>query len=94
MSEVEVEDPVVASTGIGDWIDAVTNKDFATADPIFKELMSDRMNDALDAEKIKVAGEIYNDEEPEQVEMEFDEVDPSEDDQETEENPEVEGHPV
>ncbi len=95
MSEVEVEDPVVASTGIGDWIDAVATKDYAAADPIFKELMSDRMNDALDAEKIKVAGEIYNDEEPEQVEMEFDEVEPSEDDiEDTEEKPDVEGHPV
>lgn len=95
MSEIEVEDPVVASTGIGDWIDAVTSKDYATADPIFKELMSDRMNDALDAEKIKVAGEIYNGEEPEQVEMEFDEVETSEDNvEETEEMPDIDGHPV
>lgn len=73
----------------------VATKDYAAADPIFKELMSDRMNDALDAEKIKVAGKIYNDEEPEQVEMEFDEVEPSEDDiEDTEEKPDVEGHPV
>lgn len=91
MSEVEYKDPVVATTGIGDWIDAVADKDYASADPIFKELMSDRMNDALDAEKIKVAGEIYNGDEPEQVEMEFDEVEPSEDDEEI---AEIDGHPV
>jgi len=91
MSEVEVVDPVVASTGIGDWIDAVADKDYASADPIFKELMADRMNDALDAEKIKVAGEIYNGDEPEQVEMEFDEVETSE---EEEEMPDIDGHPV
>lgn len=54
-------------------INNVVDQDFAKAGPTFQELMQDRMNDALEQEKISVAGSIFNGEEPEEeVEMEAD----------------------
>lgn len=56
---------------IEDLINNVIDQDFAKAGPTFQELMQDRMNDALEQEKISVAGSIFNGEEPEEeVEME------------------------
>jgi hypothetical protein len=58
---------------IEDLINNVVDQDFAKAGPTFQELMQDRMNDALEQEKIAVAGQIFNGEEPEEeeeVEME------------------------
>jgi len=62
---------------IEDLINNVVDQDFAKAGPTFQELMQDRMNDALEQEKISVAGSIFNGEEPEEVEMEAedDEID-------------------
>jgi hypothetical protein len=58
---------------IEDLINNVVDQDFAKAGPTFHELMQDRMNDALEQEKISVAGSIFNGEEPEEeVEMEAD----------------------
>lgn len=61
---------------IEDLINNVVDQDFAKAGPTFQELMQDRMNDALEQEKISVAGSIFNGEEPEEeVEMEADDID-------------------
>ena len=62
---------------IEDLINNAVDQDFAKAGPTFQELMQDRMNDALEQEKISVAGSIFNGEEPEEVEMEAedDEID-------------------
>lgn len=75
---------------INDLIDLAGQKDFAKADNVFNELMQDRMNTALDQEKIKIAAQIYNGIEPEELEQ--DEVDPE--DQLTVDEPEVgvDGH--
>lgn len=43
-----------------DFIDQVINQDFSKAAPTFDELMKDRMNTALEQEKIAVAGQIFN----------------------------------
>ena len=51
---------------IEDLINNVIDQDFAKAGPTFQELMQDRMNDALEQEKISVAGQIFNSEEPEE----------------------------
>jgi len=72
-------------------INNIKDGDNVTANKTFDSLLKSKLNDALDAEKIKVAGEIYNGDEPEQVEMEFDEVETSE---EEEEMPDIDGHPV
>ena len=75
---------------INDLIDLAGQKDYAKADTVFNELMSDRLNTALDQEKIKLAAQIYNGIEPEELEQ--DEVDPE--DQLTVDEPEVgvDGH--
>ena len=59
---------------INDLIDLAGQKDYAKADTVFNELMSDRLNTALDQEKIKLAAQIYNGIEPEELEQ--NEVDP------------------
>jgi len=51
---------------IEDLINNVIDQDFAKAGPTFQELMQDRMNDALEQEKISVAGQIFNNEDPEE----------------------------
>ena len=56
---------------IEDLINNVVDQDFAKAGPTFQELMQDRMNDALEQEKISVAGSIFNGEEPEEEEVEM-----------------------
>ena len=60
---------------IEDLINNVVDQDFAKAGPTFQELMQDRMNDALEQEKISVAGSIFNGEEPEEEEMEAEDDD-------------------
>ena len=56
---------------ISDFINQVLDQDFANAQPTFAELIGGKMNDALEQEKIAVAGQIFNGEEPEEeIEME------------------------
>lgn len=57
---------------IEDLINNVMNQDFSAAGPTFNELMNDRVADALEQEKIAVAGQIFNGEEPEEEQLEFD----------------------
>lgn len=42
-------------------VDQITDQDFANASASFDSILQDKMTDALDAEKIKVSAEIYND---------------------------------
>lgn len=59
---------------IENFIDAVMNQDFTNAGPMFNELLGDKLNDALEQEKIAVADSIFNEvEDEEQLEMDFDE---------------------
>ena len=60
---------------IEDLINNVVDQDFAKAGPTFQELMQDRMNDALEQEKISIAGSIFNGEEPEEEEVEMEDND-------------------
>jgi hypothetical protein len=61
---------------IEDFINSVTDQNFSKAEPIFHELIQDKLNDALEAEKIKVAGHVFNGEEDdEQLELDLDEED-------------------
>ena len=90
---------------IEDFINAVSEKDYAKAQPMFADMMTQRMNDALDAEKVAVAGQVYSDEEAEQLELDLEdeeaddaeaEVDDEDADTEenTEEDAEIIGIPV
>ena len=82
MSEVE-------TSSVQDLIQAALNQDYNHANDIFGNLMGEKMSDALEQEKIAVANQIYNGEEPEEEieiddeDLEFDEED-SEDDEEDE----------
>jgi hypothetical protein len=57
----EVQEPVTIS--VSDLLSQVSGGDLNQANKTFAELIGDRVNDALEAEKVKVAGEIYNDQE-------------------------------
>lgn len=59
---------------IENFIDAVMNQDFTNAGPMFNDLLGDKLNDALEQEKIAVASSIFNEvEDEEQLEMDFEE---------------------
>lgn len=76
---------------IENFVDQIMNQDLTNAGKSFNALMTDRLQGALDAQKVAIAGKIYNDEE--QLEMEF-EADQDDNDNDleynTEENYEVE----
>ena len=52
---------------IEDFIGYAANKDFTKAGDTFNSMMADKMAAALDQEKIKVGGQIYNDMDPEEM---------------------------
>lgn len=51
---------------IKDLIQNALDQDYNKASEVFGEIMSVKMSDLLDQEKIKLAGQIYNGEEPEE----------------------------
>ena len=62
------------SETIEDLIAKTQEKDFVAANDIFAELMQGKINDAMEQEKIRVAGQIYNGLEPgdEEEQLELD----------------------
>ena len=79
---VEVEAPNVGN--IDSFIDAIAQQNFNRAKEHFDTVVGDKMNDALEAERLSVADTIFNDA-PEEPEMELDDADDAFDDDETEE---------
>lgn len=80
-------------------IQQAADQDFATANNTFAEIMAAKMNDALDQERIKVSGQIYNgleEEDPEEEQLELDlddeevEVESEEDDVDVEDESDTE----
>lgn len=57
---------------ISDFIDQVVDQDFASAQPTFAELISNKMSDALEQQKIGLAGKVFNDEDPNEEQLELD----------------------
>tara|TARA_A200000159_G_scaffold163807_1_gene191323 strand:+ start:70 stop:297 length:228 start_codon:yes stop_codon:yes gene_type:complete len=47
-------------TDIIDFLNNVTNKDYAKAESQFASLINGRLNDRLQNEKVKVAGTVFN----------------------------------
>ena len=61
---------------IEDLIDDITRQNFAKAEPHFHTILQSKVDDALAAEKVKVAGHIFNgEEEEEQLELDLDDED-------------------
>ena len=83
---------------IENMIDYAANADFNKANAVFNHMIAQKMDGAMDQERIAVAGRIFNDIEPEELEAEAeaDEIEATEETSESEETDEaeVEGHPV
>ena len=71
-------------------IDTISTQDFSNANPIFQEIMATKIQDALDTEKIKVAGMMFDDieisdEDLEDIDLNDEEFDTDEDNEDDEE---------
>ena len=90
MSEVENNEEVAVDAealnvgNIDSFIDAIAQQNFNRAKEHFDDVLGDKMNDALEAERLSVADTIFNDA-PEEPEMALDDADDAFDDDETEE---------
>lgn len=66
-------------------INRISMQDYANAQPMFAELMATKLHDALDAEKVKVASQMFDPDEDTDEDLEdedFDEEDLDEEDEE------------
>ena len=86
---------------IENMIDYAANSEFNKANAVFNHMIAQKMDGAMDQERIAVAGRIFNDIEPEELEAEAeaDEIEAAAETEETSESEEtdeaeVEGHPV
>jgi hypothetical protein len=71
MSEAEYEHPElpeVGPVGVDDVLSAIQQKNIAQAKAAFGKVMGQKVNDALESEKVKLAGQIFNNLEPEESE--------------------------
>ena len=108
MSEPEVQ-TIDDVNPITDMIQHALDQDFNKANDLFNSMMTVKMSDLLDQEKINLAGQIYDGEEPEdeeQLELDLEDEEGSEEEtseaeeeaeeEETSEepDPDIEGHPV
>jgi hypothetical protein len=60
---------------IEDLINNIQTHDYANASPIVSSILADKMNSALDAERIKVASSMFGEEPDEDEDDDFDEDD-------------------
>ena len=87
---------------IEDLIQHSLAQDYNKANEVFGNVMTTRVADLLDQQKVKIAGQIYNDEPAEEEPLEDDdfeetegeEEEPAEDEEEFEEEEEIEGAAV
>jgi len=75
--------------GIDAFIDAVNNKEYNDAEKAFADLMADKVSQALEAEKMNVAQDVYDgvtgSHDVENLEAALEEFDDVEDDEEDDE---------
>jgi len=62
--EQEIEVPEVEADPIGDFIDSIAAGDFNQSEKLFNDLLADKVQHTLEAEKIAVADTIFNGVEP------------------------------
>lgn len=58
------------SDDLENFVDLIYDGDLTSASKAFNDMMQDRMNTALDAEKVKIADKFYNEEEQLEFELE------------------------
>lgn len=75
MSEVDlaVEQEVETNPAL-DLVNALSVSDFNNAETLFKDILSDKVQQSLDAEKVSVADQMFNGVEPVEMELNDDEV--------------------
>lgn len=62
------DDVDLEKNDINDFINAIQDKDFTKASGQFDTMVNDRLQDAMDQAKARIAGQIYNQEPEEPVE--------------------------
>ena len=70
--EAEVMEPEVEVNPMQTFVDDILSKNFAGAQTTFNDLLGDKLNDALDAEKVALAQQVYNGGEPDEDQLELD----------------------
>lgn len=76
--EAEVMEPEVEVNPMQTFVDDILAKNFAGAQTTFNDLLGAKLTDALDAEKVSMAQQVYNGAEPpeeEQMELDLDQND-------------------
>jgi hypothetical protein len=74
---------------IEDLVQAALEKNYSTATDIFNDTIGQKMQAALDQEKIAIADRIYNGVEPEDEEIDDEDLDISDEDFEVDEDEEI-----
>tara|TARA_X000001316_G_C920195_1_gene34349 strand:+ start:874 stop:1188 length:315 start_codon:yes stop_codon:yes gene_type:complete len=65
MSDVETPEVETAENPLHDLVQAALDKDYNKANEIFGQVVSIKLDDIIDQERVKLAGQVYNGEEPE-----------------------------
>lgn len=82
VGEVGADEIDANNSAIRDFIKSIEDKNFTQAEYQFNNMVGDRLGDVLDQTKVKLAGQLFNDEEPEEeTDLEVEEL---EDEEETE----------
>jgi hypothetical protein len=71
-----------------DFIDSIMDKDFNSAQGKFADMMKDRISDALEQQKIAVAGTMFGEPEDDAEDLDDDDVEWDDDESEDEDNEE------
>ena len=62
IGEVEA-DPIESPNPIADFLNSVESQDFVSAERQFNDMVGDRLQNAMDQAKVKIASSLYNGEE-------------------------------
>ena len=75
MSEVDlaVEHEVEANPTL-DFVNALQSGNFNSAEELFNDILGDKVQQSLDAEKVAVADQIFNGVQPEEIELDDEDV--------------------
>ena len=86
MDNVEnIENTEQETNPIQDLIKASLDKDYNNANKIFGEVMTIKMSDLLDQEKVRMADQVYNGAEEEEEELDDEDIEELESDEEEDE---------
>jgi len=66
---------------IADFLNNVTTKNYSEAEKQFSALLNDKLTDRLQSEKIRVAGQVFNNQNDEEIELESEEETETEDEE-------------